>query len=82
MEYRIKQISKDVFLPQARMYWFTTWKNIRHYYHSSEDFVLYNVDYYEHHCVQDTQEKAQQVIDAMKEYLNEKSKYPKYHKVK
>ena len=74
MQYRVKQIADNIFIPQCRQYLIFKWEaidNIDNYVWSTTEKYSYNT----------TLEQAMGVIVNHKKYLKNKKKYPKYYKV-
>ncbi len=74
MQYRIKQIDENIFIPQCRKYWLDEWESLD----NELNFTWIIKVSYAHH---DSYEKALNTIERYKKYLKEKNKYPKYYKV-
>jgi hypothetical protein len=74
MKYRIKQINKNVFIPQCKKNWFCEWGNIdretNHLWHIDTTFAYHK-----------SFEDAENRINRYKENLKEKNNYPIYYKI-
>lgn len=73
MMFRVKQIGKDVYIPQVRRYWITKWESIdrtSNYTYLTDTWSQFS-----------TLTEATDRVNRFKEYLNEEKKYPKYYKV-
>lgn len=73
MQYRIKQINKDVFIPQCRECFLFHWKAID----NAKNFAWSNIEKYSYNR---TYDEAYEVIEGYKRHLK-KDKYPKYYKI-
>lgn len=78
MKYRIKQLSKNEFVPQVKENIFTKWGSIKYYKSTVEPFYIYH--YNEEYCARNTYEAAEIVIKLHKEWCKEREGYPIYHK--
>lgn len=77
MHYRVKQISKDQFIPQVKKHWFGKWIEIKEQsvfnYSTNTGKYLYIVDSYG---------KAMEILEKYKNNCKEIKNYPKYWKIK
>ena len=84
--FRIKQISKDKFIPQKcdgiPSWVFGQWEGLEFKEGEKEDELLiwYTDELQEQYCTTDSLERAKNVITQYKKTLKEDKQYPKYHK--
>lgn len=74
MQYRIKQLADNIFIPQCREWFIFQWGAI-----DNIDKYVWNTT--EKYSQNETFEEALKVIENHKKYLKRKNQYPKYHKV-
>ena len=76
--YRVKQTTKDEYIPQVWEFPFCAWQGI-----DREGFnhTFGLKEFQRQHCTCHSLEKAKRVIRVYQEYIEESKKYPKYHKI-
>jgi hypothetical protein len=74
MKFRVKQIDDNTFIPQCRSWYDFDWKSID----KIDNYSWSICTDYAHHS---TLEDAMYTIERHKKYIEQKNKYPKYHKV-
>lgn len=73
MKYRIKQVEKNIFIPQFKKCFLFNWESID----NIKNYTWLSTEKYSHN---ETYDEAFEVIQRHKRYLK-RTKYPKYYKV-
>lgn len=82
MKYRIKQISENEFVPQAKENILFKWASIKVYdFLEARPYLKYGIAE-EEYCSVDTKDKALENINIYNAYIQENNSYPIIHKVK